>query len=101
MSTPWNSRCATCIVRSAEKPNLRLASCCSVDVVNGGAGRCVNGFSSTLVTVPRQIARERVDQRVRLRLVEHAHALAGQLPSRVEVLAGRDALVAERARASP
>ena len=51
MSMPWNSRCATCIVRSAENPNLRLASCCSVEVVNGGAGRCVNGFSSTLVTV--------------------------------------------------
>ena len=44
---------------------------------------------------PRQVARERLHQRVRLRLVEHANALAGQLALRVEVLAGGDALVAD------
>ena len=51
ISTPWNSRCATCIVRSVENPSLRLASCVSVDVVNGGAGRSTPGFCSTPVTV--------------------------------------------------
>ena len=39
------------MVRSVENPSLRLASCVSVDVVNGGAGRSTPGFSSTAVTV--------------------------------------------------
>ena len=47
----WNSRCAACIVRSVENPSLRLASCVSVEVVNGGAGRSMPGFSSTDVAV--------------------------------------------------
>ena len=38
MSTPSYSVWAARIVRVAEKPNARLASCCKVDVMNGGAG---------------------------------------------------------------
>ena len=45
------SRCAARIVRRASKRNFRLPSCCSVDVVNGGAGLRVNGFSSAEETV--------------------------------------------------
>ena len=41
---------AACIVRRAVKPNLRLASCCNVLVVNGGEGRETYGFTSTDVT---------------------------------------------------
>ena len=33
------------------KPSLRAASCCSVDVVNGGAGVRFMGFFTTLATV--------------------------------------------------
>ena len=47
----WNRRCADCIVRSVENPSLRLASCVSVEVVKGGAGRSTPGFSSTELTV--------------------------------------------------
>ena len=47
---PWNSRCATCIVRSVENPSLRLASCVRVEVVNGGDGRSTPGLASTEVT---------------------------------------------------
>ena len=38
VSTPSYSRWATDIVRLGLKPSFRLASCWSVDVVNGGAG---------------------------------------------------------------
>ncbi len=38
------------IVRSDENRSLRPASCCSVDVINGGYGRRVYGFSSTDAT---------------------------------------------------
>ena len=38
VSTPSYSRCAIDIVRFGLKLSLRLASCCSVEVVNGGAG---------------------------------------------------------------
>ena len=38
VSTPSYSRWATDIVRLGLKPSLRLASCWSVEVVNGGAG---------------------------------------------------------------
>ena len=38
VSTPSYSRWATDIVRFGLKPSLRLASCWSVEVVNGGAG---------------------------------------------------------------
>ena len=34
----------------AEKPSLRAASCCSVDVVNGAGGLRLTGFVSTLYT---------------------------------------------------
>jgi hypothetical protein len=37
-SIPSNRRCAVFIVRSAENPSLRDASCCKVEVLNGGAG---------------------------------------------------------------
>src|SRR6267154_2746848 len=47
----WKSRCADCIVRCVENPSFRLASCVSVDVVNGAAGRSTPGFASTFVTV--------------------------------------------------
>ena len=45
------SRCAMRIVRAEVKCSLRPASCCSVDVINGGYGRRVYGFSSTALTV--------------------------------------------------
>ena len=35
----------------AEKPSLRAASCCSVEVVNGGGGLLANGLVSTDATV--------------------------------------------------
>ena len=38
ISTPSYSSCAAFIVRLAWKPSLRDASCCSVEVMNGGAG---------------------------------------------------------------
>jgi hypothetical protein len=37
----------------AEKPSLRAASCCSVEVVNGGGGFLANGLVSTDETVNR------------------------------------------------
>ena len=46
-STPSYSCCARRIVRCAPKPSLRAASCCSVEVVNGGAGlrlRCLRSI---------------------------------------------------------
>ena len=39
------------IVFDTEKPSLRLASCCRVEVVNGGAGFFSAGFFSILLTV--------------------------------------------------
>jgi hypothetical protein len=39
------------MVRWAEKPSLREASCCSVEVVKGGAGLRRAGFFSTAETV--------------------------------------------------
>lgn len=38
MSMPSYSVWAARIVRVAEKPNARLASCCKVDVMKGGEG---------------------------------------------------------------
>ena len=38
-------------MRLASKRSLRLPSCCSVDVVNGGAGERVKGFSSAESTL--------------------------------------------------
>ena len=37
----------------AEKPNLRAASCCRVEVVKGGGGLRTNGLVSTDETVKR------------------------------------------------
>jgi hypothetical protein len=48
-STPSYSCCARRIVRCAPKPSLRAASCCSVEVVNGGAGlrlRCLRSMAA-------------------------------------------------------
>ena len=39
------------MVRDTLNPNFLAASCCIVDVVNGGAGFFVNGFFFTLLTV--------------------------------------------------
>jgi hypothetical protein len=36
------------MVCRAPKPNLRLASCCRVEVMKGGAGLRVAGFASTV-----------------------------------------------------
>ena len=47
MSTPSYRRWATLIVRLGLKPSLRLASCCSVLVVNGGAGLRFEGRVAT------------------------------------------------------
>jgi hypothetical protein len=44
------SRWATCIVYFAEKPSLRLASCCNVVVRNGAYGLRVYGLRSTDLT---------------------------------------------------
>ena len=48
---PSYSRCATDIVRFGLKPSLRLASCWSVEVVNGGAGERFWVRVPTLVTL--------------------------------------------------
>ena len=74
-----------------EKRSLRLASCWSVDVRNGAAGRRVYGFSSTFSTLeraPRELVRERSSSA----LVEHENR--GRRGSAVltEVAALRDAL---------
>ena len=41
------------IVWLAEKPSLRAASCCRVEVVKGGGGLRVSGLVSTEATVKR------------------------------------------------
>ena len=38
ISTPSYSSWAAFMVRRAWKPSFRLASCCKVEVINGGAG---------------------------------------------------------------
>ncbi len=50
VSTPSYRRCAVDIVRRGEKPSLRLASCCSVLVVNGGDGLVFLLVTATLAT---------------------------------------------------
>src|SRR3979490_1839042 len=50
MSCPSYSCCARRMVRRALKPSLRAASCCSVEVVKGGAGlrrRCLRLIAGT------------------------------------------------------
>ena len=49
-STPSYRRWASVIVFRAENPSFRAASCCSVDVVNGGAGERLRSLRSTFVT---------------------------------------------------
>ena len=88
-------------MRSVENPSFRLASCVSVDVVNGGAGRSTPGFSSTAVTVQGRCWRSASVKLPRVVLRQDAHVLAGEHAVRVEVLAGRDASVAESRSASP
>ena len=53
ISTPSYRPCAIFIVREAEKPSLREASCCSVEVMNGGEGCRLTGFFSISPTVKR------------------------------------------------
>ena len=48
-------RCATDMVWRAPKPNLRLASCCNVEVMNGGDGLRLAGFASTNCTVKSRL----------------------------------------------
>ena len=40
----------------APMPNFRLASCCSVEVMKGGAGLRVPGFASTLSIFSDRVA---------------------------------------------
>ena len=54
------SRCAVCIVRRAVKPSLRAASCCTVEVVNGGGGLRRFGRRSTFSTVSTPLAAARI-----------------------------------------
>ena len=83
-------------MRSDENPSLRLASCCKVDVVKGGEGRCVleDGFHAdtgctiqlrslnknlnfTLVDLPRfEAVLERTVERIETRCKQAAE-LAG------------------------
>ncbi len=56
MATPSYSFCATCIVRLVVKPSLREASCCSVEVVNGGDGRRLRSLLTTSVTCSTPLA---------------------------------------------
>ena len=53
VSTPSYRRCAALMVRFGEKPSLRLASCCRLDVVNGGAGERFVFLTATSVTIGR------------------------------------------------
>ncbi len=53
--------CATRIVLETEKPNLRDASCCKVDVVNGAEGVRFAGFfckSFTLKSAPTHVSKK-------------------------------------------
>ena len=79
------------IVVCDEKRSLRLASCCSVDVRNGAAGRLVYGFSSTFSTVngrPSSAVRERP----RRLLVEDEDRVGSRGAVLAEVASLRDAL---------
>ena len=74
---------------------MRLASCVSVEVVNGGAGRSTPGFSSTAVTVQGRF-RHSASTSARPSASDSTRALRPvSVACRVEVLAGRDALGAE------
>ncbi len=52
-SGPSYSCCASDIVREGLKPSLADASCCIVDVVNGGAGRRACSRRVTAATCTR------------------------------------------------
>ena len=98
MSTPWNSRCAICIVRSVENPSLRLASC----VQRRGGERRRRPLTSRLllrrdVTVHGTLRAQRLDAARRVvGFVEQPHVRVLELARlRVEILAGRDALIAD------
>ena len=74
---------------------MRAASCCSVEVVNGAAGRRVYGFDSTFETVrATPSAAQRGGERLGGGLVER-DGLALQRAGVVEVAAGGDALAVE------
>ena len=98
ISTPWKSRCAICIVRSAENPSLRFASCCSVDVVNGARGPLGGRLLVDRRDAPRQPAAEHVGQSRVASCLVAAGARCAPVSAPVvgvEVLARRDALVAD------
>ena len=89
MSRPSYNCCARRMVRRALKPSLRAASCCSVEVVNGGAGlrrRCLRSMAMTRswpgpsagTRARRSVARRRLYgplDLARLRLVGEAELL--------------------------
>ncbi len=84
VSTPSYRCCATDIVRFGLKLRLRLASCCRVEVVNGGAGDrfCVRdadlGDDRMGLRDGLDVARRRVDVADVERLAIDAHELGGE-----------------------
>ena len=81
-------------MRDAENRSLRLASCCSVEVVKGARGRSVNGSESTLATRKANIAQP-VGERGRTRGVEEHDIAVGAEPAGrgVEIAAFGDASI--------
>ena len=75
---------------------MRLASCVSVEVVNGGAGRSTPGFCSTPVTVQGTFARTAsTNPCVAVSSSRRTAVVLEGTGLRVEVLAGGDALVVD------
>ena len=93
---PWNSRCAICMVRSDENPSLRLASCCSVEVVNGGDGPLRVRLLLDAGDRPRQPAHQAFAQLARASFSSSRRTVFdSSCALAVEVLAGGDALAAD------
>ncbi len=78
-STPSYKRCASAIVRFAEKRSLCAASCCKLLVMNGAGGFLRRSFFSTRGHDSQAPARELVRDRLRLAL-RLLGLLAVQLP---------------------
>ena len=74
---------------------MRLASCCSVEVMNGALGRREYGFCSRRATVNDDSARP-LGETARAVLVELERVVVAQLAVRAEVAALRDALAVDR-----
>ena len=81
------------IVVCAEKRSLRLASCCSVDVMNGALGRREYGLRSTRETVKSD--RSSRDARPRACDVSFAPSLAGARRRFARVAAALQPLVCD------